>query len=78
MDTNEDHPRIPEQDSTQHLPQAVPGNNITTSETPSQQSTDSDIQHETKVPSQLETEGLPRRSSRIRSQPKWMKDYVSL
>lgn len=82
MTTNEDHPRdthIPEQDRTQHLPQALPDDNITSPETSSsQQSTDTDAPHETEVPSQPEIEGLPRRSGRLRSQPKWMEDYVPL
>ena len=74
MDTH-----IPVQDRTQHLHQALSNDlQALSNDNITSQSTDSDAQHETEVSSQPEMEGLSRRSGRIRSQLKWMEDYVPL
>ena len=80
MTTNEEHPKdshISVQESTQQPLQALPDDNSTNTETSSSpQSTENNMQFEFELPSQLEMEGIPRRSGRLRSQPRWMEDYV--
>ena len=61
-------------DRTQH--QLLPDNSGAASEISSQQHIEQDTQLGTEPRSQVEEEGIPRRSGRSRNQPKWMEDYV--